>query len=204
MGFTMPAQQTEQLIQAALQAPLNNLIVFGILIALLIVLGGGFIVWRFMPIILKQIQQLIDNNTQLTKLAERNADAAEKAQQTADTDAGELVKQTGLLTSTVTLLSDFKNFQKLNNDQVADIGTKVETLSKSVEQNTESIAESIEIIKRVETKIDELTLKHLDCIDLKADIAALRKLIEDRQTPTVSAVSNVSVDALPKAEDKAA
>ena len=78
-GFIMPQQQAEQIAQAALQAPINNLIVVGILIALIIVLGGDFLIWKFMPVILKQIQQLIDNNIQLAKIADQNAAAAQLA-----------------------------------------------------------------------------------------------------------------------------
>jgi hypothetical protein len=202
MGYVMPQQQaTEQIIQAALQAPINNLVVFGIIVALLIVLGSGFLVWKFMPIILNQIQQLINNNTKLTELAEKTAAQAEKAQQSADKNAVEMVKTNSLLTDQNVLLTDFKNFQKLNNDQTADVGKKVETLTTTVDKIPESItslkADITARIDQISEKLDELLKDRADCTGFKAEWDTFRRDVLDRIPSAASAISSTVVNIPP-------
>lgn len=141
-GYKMPTQQaTDKIVEAALQAPINNLIVFGILIALIIVVGVGVLIWKFAPIILNQIQQLIENNTKLTKIAEQNSsqavansEAINKNTMAINTLVGKTDEQTHMFSgvrsdvSDMTIgLKDFTNFQKTNNEQIVGLTEAVES-----------------------------------------------------------------------------
>lgn len=202
-GNAMPVQQApEKIAEAALQAPINNLIVFGIIMALLIVFGVGFLIWKFAPIILAQIQQLIENNTKLTKIAEQNSSqAAQNSQaigantQAINTLVGKTDEQTNMLSglkgevSKQTIgLQDFTNFQKANNDQLAGLSEVVETRFAALQSSMDNFG--LELKAAIESKT--VCVGHEETMGkILLELVGLRTLYNSikRSTGTFSAVN---------------
>ena len=206
VGIIMPAQedQTAQLLQKTLETPINTLAVILAILVVLVVIGILLLFWKFGPMILKQIQQQIDTNTKLTDaytdLVTTHKQISEQRKQEHTEAITEYRNQT-------TVLRDIKNFQKLNNDQVADVGTKmvaveskVETLSQTLDGHSERIDGLKAFVEtRFDTigkKLEDLMNKRDDCPDLKGEWVAFKSellAMLEKQQPA-NAVSTSAID----------
>jgi archaellum component FlaC len=158
LGFvTMPTQQQiDTVVDHALAAPLNSLVAIGIILSLLIVFGVGLLIWRFAPMVFKQVQQQIENGRQQAAILERLTVQAETATKEAGQNNQELVKQTALLNDLKVITStqnlDQKNYQTLVSDNLADHG-------KQIGENTENIKELYKKVDTLQESVNELPSK---------------------------------------------
>lgn len=134
----MPPEQATEFAKEALQAPINNLIAFGIILSLVIVLGVGFLAWKFVPVLLRQIQQQLETNAKLTKILEQNSNQAILAAQSVEKNTAETAKQTAVIDAHTTQL-------EANTATVAALKVSTETLTASTE----------DLKKQVQTLIDD-------------------------------------------------
>lgn len=89
---------------------------------------------RVMPVVLRLVQRLSDNNEELTKLtkagAEQNAGQMNRLNSGLDGLTSELVKQTVAINTTNTVLTtqgiDFRNYQTLVSDGLSNHGMQIE------------------------------------------------------------------------------
>lgn len=139
-----------------LDAPINTLVVIGIILSLVIVIGVIVLIWKFAPMIFKQIQQQIENNKQQSVILERLTVQAERSTQEASSNNQELVKQTAILndlkTITATQNLDQKNYQTLVSDNLSEHGEKIA-------ENTENIKQLFKRFDTLETSVSELPEK---------------------------------------------
>lgn len=186
----MPTEQAAtQLAQAALQAPINTLVVLVAIIALIIVLGVGFLMWKFAPIILRQIQQQIETNAKLTKIIE---DGEKRAEQRT-TALSDLSKQTANQTTVLNTISEktdkqtnvleimgktFGDHQIATHETVANLSDKVDGLEKTVNSNSESIVALTEQIKNLITKLEDKAA----CAEAEERMRKIRDEILDKLT----------------------
>lgn len=209
-------QQTNPLsiYDKTLDAPINTLIVIGILLSLVIVIGIGVLIWKFAPMLFKQVQQQIENGKQQAVILERLTVQAESATKEAGQNNQELVKQTLLLsdlkTITATQNLDQKNYQTLVSDNLADHGEKIA-------ENTEHIKELFKRFDTLENSVNELPEKWsrnlsesrtLAIESIKTMIDGLRQEVvimvgtrangdAKRQTGTLTAAVVVNTEAKP-------
>src|SRR5258708_7449104 len=120
----MPTDQAEKLFSDSLRAPVNNLVVVVAIVALVIVVGAGFLIWKFAPLIIRQIQQQIDTNAKLTNIVDKLSLQAVASQRAAEDNNAELVKQTTVLNELKNVSQvqsiDFKAYQILVSDNMAN------------------------------------------------------------------------------------
>jgi len=102
------------------------------------------VAWRFLPVMVKQMQQLVDNNAQLTKIAKQNADQNSDTQQVLAGIQPELVKQTKAIEAGNTLIStqgiDFRSYQTLISDGMSNHTTQIEANTAKLEAYAASIS----------------------------------------------------------------
>lgn len=89
--------QSEQIAQAALQAPINNLVIIVALIALFIVLLVGVTIWKVSPAIINLFKQLADNNSKLTDLSGQNSEQLRLVKETVQKNTDEMSRQTSAI-----------------------------------------------------------------------------------------------------------
>ena len=160
MSFTHPIEQVkeaEQLVEAALQAPLNNLVIVVALMALVIILGVGFLIWRFLPVIIKQIQQQLDTNQHLSTIVGQNVEQIKLTTQALTSNTTEVQKvivsidrQTDVIQSQD---RDLRNYQTLVSDnlsahteQIAANTRSIETMREQIEVKFTELSSQIETI----------------------------------------------------------
>ncbi len=182
MGLNEVQQTTDQAAQvatAALQAPLNNLVVIVAILALIIVGSVIFVIWKFVPIILKQVQQLIDNNSKLTNIAAQNADQAKLSELALEKNTSELVRQTNAIENTnIEIKSqslDFRNYQTL--------------VSDGLNNHTNQIEANTAIIAKFEATMVALPEQIRVMIDDRMKCEGLEQLIRALRTEVVQALS---------------
>lgn len=160
MSLIHPIEQVkeaEQLAEAALQAPLNNLVIVLALMALVIILGVGFLIWRFLPIIIKQIQQQLDTNEHLSTIVGQNVEQIKLTTQAVTSNTVEAQKiivsidrQTDVIQSQD---RDLRNYQTLVSDnlsahteQIAANTRSIETMREQIEVKFTELSSQIETI----------------------------------------------------------
>jgi len=160
MSFTHPIEQVkeaEQLVEAALQAPLNNLVIVVALVSLVIILGVGFLIWRFLPMIIKQIQQQLDTNQHLITIVGQNVEQIKLTTQALTSNTTEVQKvivsidrQTDVIQSQD---RDLRNYQTLVSDnlsahteQIAANTRSIETMREQIEVKFTELSSQIETI----------------------------------------------------------
>lgn len=193
------ATQAEQAINTLVAQPVDKLAtiigILGMVLVVLLVVFG----WRL-------FRYISNENSPLVRAFNGIRDAFNGIKATNTTVAENLSKVLDATKEQTGVLREFKDFQKLNNDQVSNVGDKVEGLSKSVDKNTESIAALeaaiMKEIAEIKIQLEDIRNKHLDCPDLKPDLEAFQAalLAKLQQQPIVNAVSNVTVDAPPSAQ----
>jgi len=159
----MPDQTAEKIVQLA-QEPVNNLVVvmaiISIIAVIVAVVGIGFLVWKFAPVIFKQIQQQIENNKQQTQINEQQAailerltSHSEKSEQTAEDNKLELVKQTSALNKIIDITQvqniDFKAYQTLVSDNMANHSSQVAANTEKIgilNEKFDTISANIELL----------------------------------------------------------
>lgn len=118
---------------------INRFLFVGMLIfPSFIVLGGvAYVSIRVMPKVLRMAQQLIDNNTQLAKIAKENADGLGGLKSELQKQTSAIEQQTGQFKAQG---FDFKSYQSLVNDGMHDHSERIEANSSKIEANTNSIS----------------------------------------------------------------
>lgn len=172
--------QPEQIAQAALQAPINTLVILVAVIAMLIVVGVGVLIYKFAPIILKQIQQQIENNKQqvetnskLATIVEQNATQAKLAMQSVDNNTTEMAKQTAAIERQTAIVQlqgkDLSSYQVLVSDTLSAHTTQIA-------ENTASVQAIKESIDTLSNQIRTLLEDKIACADAEDRI---KKLYEE-------------------------
>lgn len=142
--------QSEQIAQAALQAPINNLVIIVALIALFIVLLVGVTIWKVSPAIINLFKQLADNNSKLTDLSGQNSEQLRLVKETVQKNTDEMSRQTSAIEiQTVEIKTqslNFRSYQTLVSDNLAahtaqinanttniiDLKTSIDSLSEQI------------------------------------------------------------------------
>ena len=142
--------QSEQIAQAALQAPINNLVIIVALIALFIVLLVGVTIWKVSPAIINLFKQLADNNSKLTDLSGQNSEQLRLVKETVQKNTDEMSRQTSAIEiQTVEIKTqslDFRSYQTLvshnlaahteqinaNTTNIIDLKTSIDSLSEQI------------------------------------------------------------------------
>jgi hypothetical protein len=172
--------QAEQVAQAALQAPLNTLVAVIAILCLFIVVGVGVLIWKFAPIVYKQVQEQIQNNKQqgetnakLATIVEQNASQAKLAMQSVDNNTTEMTKQTAAIerqTSIVQLQG-----QNLNSYQIL-VSDTLSAHADKIEANTASVQAIKASIDTLSNQIRTLLEDKIACADAEERI---KKLYEE-------------------------
>jgi uncharacterized membrane-anchored protein YhcB (DUF1043 family) len=160
MSFLHPIEQVkeaEQLAEAALQAPLNNLVIVVALVSLVIILGIGFLIWRFLPMIIKQIQHQLDTNEHLTIIVGQNVEQIKLTTQAVTSNTTEVQKVIVSIDRQTDVIKiqgrDLRNYQTLVSDnlsahteQIAANTRSIETMREQIEVKFTELSSQIETI----------------------------------------------------------
>lgn len=162
---------SEALIQRTLETPINTLIVIAVIIALLILGGTGFLIYRFLPQIFKQIQQQIDTNSKLTQLVEANKTQTEMAFGSIKSNTEAQKEQTRAILEQTSAIKtqdlDFRHYQTLVSDSLANQSTQIASV-------VSQLAELSVVVEDVVTSIRRLVEKPSDCATAEEIATALR------------------------------
>jgi len=166
MSFIHPIEQVkeaEQLVEAALQAPLNNLVIVVALVSLVIILGIGFLVWRFLPIIIKQIQQQLDTNEHLSTIVGQNVEQIKLTTQVVTSNTVEARKIITSIDRQTTVIQgqgrDLRNYQTLVSDNLSAHTEQIAANTRSIETMREQIeAKFTELSSQIETISEDKTV----------------------------------------------
>lgn len=143
-----------------------------ILIPSLIALGGViYVSTQLVPVFKRQSQQLIDNNTELTKLTRQNTDVAKQNADGLNSIKTELVKQTGAIENQTTQITtqgiDFRAYQTLVSDELDNYRNQIET-------NTSAIKDLYNLMEQMPQKIILGIQDKLTCNTVLAEFQVLR------------------------------
>jgi len=167
----MPTAQAAEIVKDALAAPLNNLVAISLILALVIVGSVVFVIWKLVPIIFKQVQQLIDNNSKLTTIAAQNAEHVKISAIALEKNTVEMTKQTNAIESqTVEIKSqslDLRNYQILVSDNLANHSTQIEA-------NTATLARFEATMNGLPEQLRVMIDDKLACAGIEQSIRALR------------------------------
>lgn len=154
----MPTDGQAQAINQFVAQPINNLIAFGIILALVILLAVIYVVWKFAPKLYNLFKELADTNKQnadtaakLTIIVSQNSDQAVIAQKSLENNTAEMAKQT----SAIVALTELTKVQGHDDNQYKIL------VSDNLHAHTESVdklKEAIEalpgiLIKAIEDKL---------------------------------------------------
>lgn len=139
--------QAEQIAQAALQAPVNNLVVLVALISLGIVLLVGFTVWKVAPAVINLYKTQAETNAKLTTIVGQNSEQAKLAIQSVDKNTDEMVKQTSAIKEQTSIIQL----------QGKDLNTYQVLVSDTLSAHTEKIAENTASVQAIKESIDTLS-----------------------------------------------
>lgn len=160
-----------------------------------IVLGGVvYIAARVMPVILRQMQQLVDNNTQFAKIAKDNADGLGNV-------TSEIQRQTTAIETQTNEIKtqgfDFKSYQTLLSDGMHDH-------SQQIEANTTAISILRTGLENMPQLIILAIKDEMKCGELLVEFGLLRNEVtravfqqQARDTGTFRAVPTPPAPALP-------
>ena len=117
-----------------------------------------FVAVRFIPIMIRQMQQLVDNNAQLTKIAAQNADQNKATEITLSTITPELVRQTAAIETGNALIMtqgiDFRSYQTLVSDNLSNHSAQIETNTASISELQSALADlPSQIVKAIKDEI---------------------------------------------------
>ena len=180
-------KEAEQLAEAALQAPLNNLVIVVVLVALLIIVGIGFLVWRFLPVIITQIQQQLDTNQHLTTIVGQNVEQIRLTTEALTVNTREVQKQTESIDRQTNVIEsqdrDLRNYQTLVSDNLS--------------AHTEQIAvntRSIEVMRQqIEVKFADLSTQINSIIEDKKVCAGHEALIQQLRDDVINTIKQQQI-----------
>lgn len=122
------------------------------------------VAYKFLPVMIRQVQQLIDNNTQLTKIADQNAKQVSVQQLAVEQQTIEMKKQTVAIDAQTTEIRtqtlDFRNYQTLVSDSIDNHTTQIEVLQTTMANLPQQVIDAIE--------------DRLKCAGILQEIQALR------------------------------
>lgn len=163
--------QSEQLAQAALQAPINNLVILLALIALVIVLLVGFAIWKVAPAVINLFKQQADTNSKLTQLVGQHSNQLTLAIDSVDKNTTEMVKQTSAIDAQTVEIKgqslDLRNYQTLVSDNLS-------AHTEQIAVNTANIVELKASIDALPEQIRLVIEDKLACAGIEALINKLR------------------------------
>lgn len=183
MSFLHPIEQVkeaEQLVEAALQAPLNNLVIVVALVSLVIILGIGFLIWRFLPIIIKQIQQQLDTNEHLTTIVGQNVEQIKLTTQAVTSNTLEAQKIIASIDRQTDVIQsqgrDLRNYQTLVSDNLSAHTEQIAANTRSIE----TIREQIEVkFTELSSQIETISEDKAVCAGHEALLRQLRNDVID-------------------------
>ena len=201
MQTPITPSQIIQLAETAKDASLNNLVAVMAILCIILVIGIVVVIFKFAPIVLKQIQQLIDNNTQLTKIAEQNSNQVTLTEQAIQKNTSEMAKQTSAIEAQTTEIKtqslDFRSYQILVSDGLANHSSQVESNTARVDANTAMLERFEKTLNELPEQLRVLIDDKLKCSGIETSIQALRDEVVQlvaqqtkRATNTNAAVSN--------------
>ena len=218
MAIDRLVQQANDIASKALETPINTLIVLVALVAMISVLGLGFLIWKIAPFILKQIQQQIEINAKLTEnVGQQNGQSKTMIQALetlgTKTDNQTTTVQTAIEKQTTVIAlqnQDQCNYQTLVSDNLADHGDRItentenikklfkrfDTLEESVNKLPETWSRNLSesrtlAIESIKTMIDGLRQEVVIMVGTRANGDA------KRQTGTLTAAVVVNTEAKP-------
>lgn len=170
-----------------------------IIIPALITVGLLVVVaWRFIPMMVKQMQQLIDNNAQLTKIAKQNADQFQTTQTTLASITPELVKQTKAIEAGNSLILtqgiDFRSYQTLVSDNLSHHTSQIDANTEKVNMAIASMSQLEITLANLPAQIVLAIQGELDCEKVLNEFRNLRTEVtrvmfqQQRSTGTFPAV----------------
>ena len=169
----MTPEQVLQLAQIAFVAILfvPSIVVIAIMI---------IVAWRVVPIVVRQSQQLIDNNAKLTKIVEQNEIKVAAIDKSLDDLTGilpELTKQTtalGVQTNEIrTQTLDFRSYQTLVSDNMSHHTAQLENNTAKTEANTAEVQANTAIIMALKAAMDVLPGTLIAAVQDELSCAAL-------------------------------
>lgn len=205
----IPTEQAAQIAQAALQTPINNLVVLLALIALLIMALGGVLVWKFAPTLINLYKQQAETNSKLTQIVGQNSEQARLAMSSVDKNTAEMVKQTAAIEVQTTIIQaqgkDLSVYQTLVSDTLSAHTEQIAANTASVEQAKDSIAQIKESIDDLSKQIREFLEDKAACDGAEELIKKLKEEILEivrqqqtkRATQTNSAIVVVPGEPIP-------
>lgn len=171
--------------------PINNLIAFAVILALVIVLVVVVVAWKGAPALFKLFKQQADtnrlnvaNNEKLTQIVEQNATQAKLAMQSVERNTGEMVRQTAAIEKQTGIIAiqgqHLRNYQTLVSDNlnahteqieantanIAALKSSIDSLPDQIRIAIEDVAARIGIEKLaldLRTEIDRL-VKHQEAV----------------------------------------
>lgn len=134
--------------------------------------------WKFLPVMVRQVQQLIDNNAQLAKIAKQNADQIATTEKTLANITPELVKQTQAIEAGNALILtqgiDFRSYQTLVSDSMSHTTTQVELNTLEIKtQNLKLIALEVALVA-LPSQIVEAIQDKFTCEAILGEFQTLR------------------------------
>lgn len=130
-----------------------------------------YIAWRFIPIMIRQMQHLIDNNSKLTEIAKQNADQIKATEDVLASIKPELVRQTNAIEAQTieikTQSIDFRSYQTLISDGLSNH-------SAQIESNTARVSSLELAMAALPAQILEAIRDELACTKILAEFQALR------------------------------
>lgn len=138
----------------------------------------SYLAIRFVPTMVKQMQQLTDNNAQLTKIAQQNATQFASTQSTLAAITPELVKQTHAIEDgnalIVTQGIDFRSYQTLVSDNLSHYGTQIDANTAKVDAALANVAQLQLTLAQLPAQIVLAVQNELDCESVLNEFRALR------------------------------
>lgn len=133
---------------------------------------------KFVPTSVKQMQQLTDNNAQLTKIAQQNADQFTSTTATLANITPELEKQTKAIERGNELILtqgiDFRAYQTLVSDNLSHHTTQIEANTGKVEAALQSVVRLETTLAALPTLIVEAIQNELECQTVLNEFRSLK------------------------------
>lgn len=171
--------QITDVVAAAAQAPVNNLIVLVLIGFVAVGLLILMLINRFVPSLVNLYKQQAETNAQLTKIVGQNSEQAKLAMASVDNNTAEMRKQTGAIEK---LGADFSGYQSTASDAIeefrADVDKQHVETKANIAEIKSDIATAMTDITAKLTNIENILRKREDCADAVAEIDEVKKDVE--------------------------
>lgn len=167
----MPSPQTaEQLIAAAAEAPLNNLVILLALFALVIVLAGLFVIWKFVPPLYNLYKQQAETNAKLTQIVQQNSSRVGQVQVAlSQNNTGMMDLGVKIDTQTNTLAEVIKQQNKEYHDYQVLVSDNLSSHDSVLSNNTDALVDNTSKIEALTVSIDSLKVQLEAAINERRD-----------------------------------